>query len=93
MAAGNNAEDLYNSLNKIKNLEGDVLVDDRSNMTIGKRQMQAKRFGYPFIVVLGKRILENPPLYEVHDIDSGIQLDLTSQDLIQYIINCINENK
>ncbi|XP_044745930.1 probable proline--tRNA ligase, mitochondrial [Coccinella septempunctata] len=84
-ASKNNLELLYSSLNQIIHLEGEVLVDDRSSMTIGRRHMQAKRCGYPFILVIGKKILENPPLYELHDIGNGVQRDFILEDLIAYM--------
>lgn len=38
--------------------EDDVLVDDRTSMTIGSRMVDAKLAGVPFVLVLGKSIHE-----------------------------------
>lgn len=90
--ATENLEQLCHSLNQIPELKGEIVVDDRTDMTIGRRNMQGKRFGYPFIIVLGKRIMEDPALYELHDINSGVQVDLTLQDLAVYINKHLNDN-
>ncbi|KAL0853168.1 hypothetical protein ABMA27_012927 [Loxostege sticticalis] len=44
----------------------DAVIDDRHQLTIGKRLMMADRLGYPTIVVCGRAVLEIPPRYEVH---------------------------
>lgn len=44
----------------------DVLLDDRSNLTIGKRLLTAKAIGIPFIIVAGRNIIDNMPLFEVY---------------------------
>ncbi|KAG0719664.1 putative proline--tRNA ligase, mitochondrial [Chionoecetes opilio] len=48
-------------------LQDEVVVDDRDRLTIGKRVMEAKKSGYPFIVVVGKRACEMVPMFEVLD--------------------------
>ncbi|RVE43088.1 hypothetical protein evm_012262 [Chilo suppressalis] len=47
-------EQVYHQLDSIPSLRGDVIIDDRHNMTIGKRLMMADRLGFPLAVVLGK---------------------------------------
>lgn len=39
-------DQIYNQLNEITALNDQVIIDDRSNLTIGKRLMEAKRFVY-----------------------------------------------
>lgn len=60
----NNLSALYNNLTEL--FGDDIVVDDRTHMTIGKRFIEAKRLGFPFVVVMGKKITENPSLYELY---------------------------
>lgn len=43
----------------------DVLLDDRSNLTIGKRLLTAKAIGVPFVIVAGRHIIDNVPKFEM----------------------------
>lgn len=56
---------LSDQIINMPNLNGEVVIDDRLHMTIGKRLYEAKRIGYPHIVIVGKRALESPPQFEV----------------------------
>lgn len=57
-------QELSSHLSQIPGLEDDVIIDDRHHMTIGKRLLQAEKLGYPLVVVCGKYLQEQPPLYE-----------------------------
>lgn len=46
--------------------EREILVDDRNSMTIGKRLMDAKRMGYPIVIVVGAKSAEDMPTVEFH---------------------------
>lgn len=74
---------------KIENLDtifsNNVLIDDRINLTIGRRYFEAKKNGYPFIIVLGKKTLETQPLVELTDLINGNQLHLNENDLLIYL--------
>lgn len=60
-------EHLAEAMDSIPTLKDDVVVDDRDRLTIGKRVMEAKRSGYPFIIVVGKRSCELVPMFELLD--------------------------
>nr|CAD7257633.1 unnamed protein product [Timema shepardi] len=75
------SENLYESLHSSTPFEDDVLVDDRSQWTIGRRLFEAKKTGYPFIVVVGKKATEVEPLFEVYDLLQNIQLDLFEEEI------------
>lgn len=45
-AVSMHTERIYHQLSMLHGLENDVLVDDRCNLTIGKRMMEAKRYVY-----------------------------------------------
>lgn len=60
------AEDIAHHLEEnLRCLIGEVVLDDRTHMTIGKRLKDAKRLGYPYVVVVGQGALKEPPIFEV----------------------------
>lgn len=60
------AEELVNTLGEtLPSLRGEVVLDDRTQMTIGKRLKDASRLGYPYVIVVGQAALEETPKYEV----------------------------
>ena len=63
----------------------DVIYDDRTSLTIGKKLMDAKRVGYPYIVIAGKKATEEVPLLELHDLKRDTQLMLTSAGVVDYL--------
>ena len=47
--------------------QNDIIVDDRLNLTVGKKLKEAKQTGYSHIVLFGKEcILEENPVIELH---------------------------
>lgn len=58
---------LAEAMSSMPALQDNVLVDDRDRLTIGKRVMEAKKSGYPFIIVVGKRACEMMPMFEFVD--------------------------
>lgn len=63
----------------------DVVIDDRLNMTIGKRLMDMKKLGIPFIVVIGSKAAESDSRIEVHDTIRNVAENLTVNDAIAFI--------
>ncbi|XP_041646599.1 probable proline--tRNA ligase, mitochondrial [Cheilinus undulatus] len=60
------AEELVHTLGEtLPRLRGEVVLDDRTQMTIGKRLKDASRLGYPYVVIVGQGALEETPRYEV----------------------------
>ncbi|GFR99835.1 proline--tRNA ligase [Elysia marginata] len=59
------AESLSDTLTQMHHLRGEVVIDDRMNLTIGRRQVDADRLGYPHTIILGVKALESPAQYEV----------------------------
>ncbi|XP_071448882.1 probable proline--tRNA ligase, mitochondrial isoform X3 [Hetaerina americana] len=95
-AASQTAYKLYNDLNSINSLRGDVIIDDRGSLTIGKRVLDARKTGYPFIIVVGKKSLLADPLFEVFDVFKSECLDLRLPDLMDFISEIVsprNANK
>lgn len=58
-------EPLISQLSEISG--GDIVVDDRTELTIGKRLIEAKQIGYPYVVIIGKAVLETIPKIELYD--------------------------
>jgi hypothetical protein len=44
-----------------------------------------KENGYPYIIALGKKITQDPPLYEIVNLDKNEQLYLSENSLLDYI--------
>lgn len=60
------AEELVHTLEEtLPHLRGEVVLDDRTQMTIGKRLKDASKLGYPYIIVVGQGALEEAPRFEV----------------------------
>nr|KAG5710319.1 hypothetical protein BaRGS_009035 [Batillaria attramentaria] len=51
------AEEISDQLSELPGLRGEVVIDDRTQFTIGRRQYEASRLGYPYILILGKKVL------------------------------------
>jgi len=76
---------LVNYFDKI--LPNDVLLDDRSEFTIGRRFTDLRLMGIPYVIVLGKRLTEKPSVVEVHDVYRGTVADLTTDEVFKYCYN------
>lgn len=83
MAIAGLDEDLYRDIDKEHT--GDVLIDDRKHLTIGKRYLEARRMGYPYIVVIGTKATETPPLYELNEVLTNKQHFLDKNELLKYL--------
>lgn len=80
------AELLYVNLeNKIARLKDNIMLDDRSNLTIGRRYLEAKRVGYRYIIVINDKSFEDDPLYEFNDINANSKVYFTENEIIDYI--------
>lgn len=52
----NMADSLSDRLGELPNMRGEVVIDDRTHLTVGKRLYEATRIGYPFVVIVGKKV-------------------------------------
>ncbi|KAM9832557.1 putative proline--tRNA ligase, mitochondrial [Neosynchiropus ocellatus] len=60
------AEDLVHTLeDTLPHLRGEVVFDDRIQMTIGKRLRDASKLGYPYVIIVGQGALDDKPMFEV----------------------------
>ncbi|XP_027604556.1 probable proline--tRNA ligase, mitochondrial [Pipra filicauda] len=79
-------EQVYDHLaNALPHLAGDSVLDDRTQLTIGKRLKDANKLGYPYVVIAGKRACEDPPVFEVWNQNAGEVLFLTKEGVIELL--------
>ena len=50
------AESLYDDISKVPGFHGEVVIDDRYEKTIGHRRKDANILGYPYVIVVGKKV-------------------------------------
>lgn len=68
-------------------LSGEIVVDDRETLTIGKRMKEVKNLGIPFIVVIGSKATEAEPKLEVHSLNDDVCQFLSLSDTLNFIAN------
>ncbi|XP_067996595.1 probable proline--tRNA ligase, mitochondrial [Melanerpes formicivorus] len=79
-------EQMYDDLAEaLPHLAGDSVLDDRTQLTIGKRLKDANRLGYPYVIIAGKRVCEDPPAFEVWNQNTGEVLFLTKEGTIELL--------
>lgn len=79
--------DLGNEIyQKLSPLNNDVAIDDRISMTIGKRLIEMKKLGIPYIIVIGGKSIEENPTVEVHNLISNEIINLSVNDAINYVL-------
>ncbi|XP_074643763.1 putative proline--tRNA ligase, mitochondrial [Tubulanus polymorphus] len=77
------SEELYRDIDKeLSGLRGEIILDDRLKMSIGKRKYEASRLGIPYVIILGKQALEDPPKYELVNVYEGSNIHLEKQQLL-----------
>nr|XP_032826823.1 probable proline--tRNA ligase, mitochondrial [Petromyzon marinus] len=82
------AEDLYDTLDELfPRLRRDMLLDDRGQLTLGKRLKEADKMGLPYVVVVGKRTLEAGGEFEVLRTRDGETMFLTKDGIVDLLKN------
>uniref|UniRef100_A0A3Q3EQ91 Probable proline--tRNA ligase, mitochondrial n=1 Tax=Labrus bergylta TaxID=56723 RepID=A0A3Q3EQ91_9LABR len=80
------AEELVHTLGEtLPRLRGEVVLDDRTQMTIGKRLKDASRLGYPYVVVVGQAAVEETSRYEVICQQTGETMFLSKDGLLDLL--------
>lgn len=81
--------ELYEQLSQVPGLRNNILVDDRCQLTIGKRMMMANRMGYPVVVVVGSKCGDDQPTVEVHFLNNDqsppTQVNVPPQDVAEQL--------
>ncbi|NXG13701.1 SYPM protein, partial [Grallaria varia] len=79
-------ERVYNHVAQaLPHLDGDAVLDDRTQLTIGKRLKDANKLGYPYVVIAGKRVCQDPPVFEVWNQNAGEVLFLTKEGVTELL--------
>jgi len=76
---------LAHQLNDSGRFSGDVILDDRSSLTVGKKLLEAKRTGYPYIVVVGKKAILDLPMFELHYNYQNVKIETTASDILSQL--------
>ncbi|XP_012577497.1 PREDICTED: probable proline--tRNA ligase, mitochondrial [Condylura cristata] len=85
-AAAELTGNLYDHLTEVvPQLRGEVLLDDRTHLTIGNRLKDADKLGYPYVVIAGKRALEDPARFEVWCQNTGEVVFLTKEGTLELL--------
>ncbi|XP_044157413.1 probable proline--tRNA ligase, mitochondrial [Bufo gargarizans] len=79
------AEELYDSISAVPHMSNEAVLDDRDHLTIGKRVKEAHMMGYPYIIVIGKKALESPPVFEVQNHRTGEVQFLSKEGVLSFI--------
>ncbi|XP_023250295.1 probable proline--tRNA ligase, mitochondrial [Seriola lalandi dorsalis] len=80
------ADNLVHTLGEtLPGLRGEVVLDDRTQMTIGKRLKDASRLGYPYVIVVGQGALEETPRFEVICQQTGETMFLGQDGLLDLL--------
>lgn len=80
------AEELVHTLGEtLPHLRGEVVLDDRTQMTVGKRLKDASVLGYPFVIVVGQGAQEDPPRFEVISQKTDETLFLSKDGLLDLL--------
>uniref|UniRef100_A0A1B6HIW0 Probable proline--tRNA ligase, mitochondrial n=1 Tax=Homalodisca liturata TaxID=320908 RepID=A0A1B6HIW0_9HEMI len=82
------SEELYWSLHEVRGLEGEVIIDDRSHLTIGRRLQEARRTGYPLAAVVGKAAVGPVPAIELQNLITGQTTLHSLSDFVGVVADC-----
>lgn len=69
----------------VPNLRDEIVLDDRTQSSIGKRLIDANKCGYPYVIIGGKKCLDVPSLFEVQNQNTGEVLFLTKEAIIDLL--------
>ncbi|GFY53229.1 probable proline--tRNA ligase, mitochondrial [Trichonephila inaurata madagascariensis] len=78
------AYSLAESLTKISWLKSNIIIDDRTNFTIGKRINEASSLGIPYVIVVSKRAQEDIPILEIIDVYNDKTFFLSHKETISF---------
>lgn len=80
------AETFYDDLvTTVPHLQGEVVIDDRTTVSVGKRLYEADRIGYPYVIIVGKQALAAQPLLELQDIYNKTEKFMPQIDIIEQL--------
>lgn len=75
-------DEIINHLKSSKISEEDILIDDRTSYTIGRRLSEIKKLGIPHVIVLGSKVTADDPSVEYLELNKEKSSDLLIKGLI-----------
>lgn len=82
------AEKLASEIGDLPNMKNEVMLDDRLHLSIGQRVRQAKQNSFGVIIAVGRKALDEQPIYEVIDTyDDTVQF-LSFSETLDYLKAC-----
>ncbi|XP_015177430.1 PREDICTED: probable proline--tRNA ligase, mitochondrial [Polistes dominula] len=82
-SAASYIEPIYDILCK---LGIDAILDDRTNLTIGKRLLYVRTTGYPYAIILGKTVISKS-VFELYDVYNDKYHEVTLESMTDYFMN------
>ncbi|CAG2112859.1 unnamed protein product [Medioppia subpectinata] len=70
-------------------LNEDILIDDRTTQTIGRRLTGLQTLGIPYTIIAGKQITDEIPKFEIIDNQSKQNYFMTQLECIQFLENLL----
>lgn len=64
----------------------DAILDDRTDLTIGKRLLYVRNTGYPYAIILGKSVISKST-FELYDVYNNKYHDVTLEGISDYFTN------
>jgi len=61
----------------------DVIVDDRDRLTVGRKLREARKTGYPYVLLFGKKCVDSDPMLELHMLNRNKVLELRPSEVIE----------
>ena len=82
---------LYDQLNSQETFKNDIIIDDRYNLTVGKKLKEAKETGYSHIVLFGKDCIdERNPVVELYNTSAGTMIKLPVNQVMYHFETLTN---
>lgn len=78
-------DDILKCIHDIGLPRNDLIIDDRTYMTIGKRMQDCNALGFPFVIVFGRETAKEIPQFEVHNLNKGEMTIATKDVLLEYL--------
>ncbi|XP_014608772.1 PREDICTED: probable proline--tRNA ligase, mitochondrial [Polistes canadensis] len=63
----------------------DAILDDRTNLTIGKRLLYVRTTGYPYAIILGKTLITKS-VFELYDVYNDKYHEVTLESITDYFM-------
>ncbi|KAK6635643.1 hypothetical protein RUM44_000897 [Polyplax serrata] len=90
-AASNLTSEIFNSL--YKHFGNDIIIEDRTMWTVGKRLKSIEALGVPYAVVIGKEITKDPPQIEIQNIYSKTKNFVHVNDVLPFLKSMMEDNQ